>query len=79
MVEITVADDGHPTGVLIQRWSNENPENAHREHIGTDDYSLYFKASVTNIRLGGDYGFGAVLCQPGRSELSSYIRTRRTR
>lgn len=76
-VEITVADDGRPTRVLIQRWSNENPEKVFREqpfggdlsefqdfgdyrlptrveggnHIGTDDYFPFFKASVTNIRF----------------------------
>jgi hypothetical protein len=76
-VEITVADDGRLTRVVIQRWSNENPEKAFREqpfggelsefrdfgghrlptrieggnHIGTDKYFPFFKASVTNIQF----------------------------
>ena len=30
-VDITVADDGRPTRVVIQRWSNENPEKQFRQ------------------------------------------------
>jgi hypothetical protein len=29
-VELTVAPDGRPTRVLIQRWSNQNPQNEYR-------------------------------------------------
>ena len=76
-VDITVADDGRPTRVVIQRWSNENAQKVFREqpfggdlsdfrdfgdyrlptrveggnHIGTDDYFPFFKATVTSIRL----------------------------
>ncbi|HKJ16344.1 MAG TPA: DUF6544 family protein [Xanthomonadales bacterium] len=76
-VDITVAQDGRPTRVVIQRWSNENPEKVFREqpfggdlsgfqdfgeyrlptsveggnHIGTDDYFPFFKATVTTIRF----------------------------
>lgn len=76
-VDITVADDGRPTRVVIQRWSNENPEKVFCEqpfggdlsefrdfggyrlptkveggnHIGTDNYFPFFKATVTTIRF----------------------------
>ena len=76
-VDITVADDGRPTRVVIQRWSNENAQKVFREqpfggdlsdfrdfgdyrlptrveggnHIGTNDYFPFFKATVTSIRL----------------------------
>ncbi len=30
-VDITVAEDGQPTRVVIQRWSNENPDKTFRE------------------------------------------------
>lgn len=81
-VDISVADDGRPTRVVIQRWSNENPEKVFREqpfggdlsefrdfggyrlptkveggnHIGTDDYFPFFKASVTDIRFPAGTG-----------------------
>ncbi|MEE4216832.1 MAG: DUF6544 family protein [Xanthomonadales bacterium] len=38
-VEITVADDGRPTRVVIQRWSNENPAKVFREQPFGGDLS----------------------------------------
>jgi len=38
-VDITVADDGRPTRVVIQRWSNENPEKVFREQPFGGDLS----------------------------------------
>lgn len=81
-IDITVAPDGRPTRVVIQRWSNENPDKIFREqpfggylsgfeefdgyrlptvveggnHIGTDDYFPFYKATVTAIRFASDRG-----------------------
>lgn len=40
-VEITVAADGRPTRVMIQRWSNENPEKVFREQPFGGDLSEF--------------------------------------
>lgn len=46
-VDITVADDGRPTRVVIQRWSNENPEKVFREQP--------FGGDLSDFRDFGDY------------------------
>jgi hypothetical protein len=40
-VDITVADDGQPTRVVIQRWSNENPDKRFREQPFGGDLSTF--------------------------------------
>ncbi len=40
-VEIAVADDGQPTRVVIQRWSNENAEKTFREQPFGGDLSAF--------------------------------------
>lgn len=46
-VDITVADDGRPTRVVIQRWSNENPQKVFREQP--------FGGDLSDFRDFGDY------------------------
>lgn len=46
-VEITVAESGQPMRVVIQRWSNENPDRQFREQA--------FGGELSKFRLFGDY------------------------
>lgn len=60
-VDISVADDGRPTRVLIQRWSNENAEKVFREQA--------FGGDLSDFRDFGDYRL------PTRVEGGNHIGT----
>lgn len=59
-VEITVADDGQPTHVVIQRWSNENPEKEFREQPFGGELSAFklFGGYMLPTRVVGGNHFG---------------------
>jgi len=60
-VDITVAADGRPTRVVIQRWSNENPDKTFREQP--------FGGDLSEFRHFGGY------CLPTRVEGGNLIGT----
>lgn len=60
-VDITVADDGRPTRVVMQRWSNENPEKLFREQPFGGELSDFkdFGAYRLPTRVDGGNHFGS--------------------
>jgi hypothetical protein len=60
-VELTVAPDGRPRSVLLQRWSNQNPEKAWRYQPfgGTIDEVGEFEGYRVATRVDGGNHFGS--------------------
>jgi len=59
-VDITVAEDGRPTRVLIERWSNENPDRVFREQPFGGDLAEFrtFGGYRLPTRVEGGNHFG---------------------